>query len=218
VSELILSIDTTQQFGSLALLDGEKVMEEVLLHSPEGFSHILYPELHKLLDRRAVRVADIQCFAATSGPGLFTGVRIGLACVKGLAEATGRPVAPVSNLKALAASGTQPLRAAIMDARRGEIYGGLYDADLNAVMPEIVAPLETWLRSLPEGALEFISSDFSTLAAALQGKHITMAPRALATPAGKIALRMLRLGETLDPAEVDANYVRRSDAELFWKE
>ena len=89
VNPLILALDTTHEFGSIALLEGRKVVEEVLLHSPDGFGHVLFGHLERLLDRNGRRVDEIACFAAAAGPGSFTGVRVGLACIKGLAEATG---------------------------------------------------------------------------------------------------------------------------------
>jgi tRNA threonylcarbamoyladenosine biosynthesis protein TsaB len=223
VNELILAVDTTHEFGSLALLDGTEVVEEVLLHSPEGFGQVLFMRMAELLDRRGRKIQEVDCFAAASGPGSFTGVRIGLACVKGLAEAAGRPVAAVSNLEALALFGTGPLRAVVMDARRGEVYGAVYNQRGEAILPETVMPFTAWLRSLPEGDIEFVSMDFSPFAAALAGTRferagLAQAPRALAAAVGRIACLRLRAGLAGDPAAIDANYVRRSDAELFWKE
>jgi tRNA threonylcarbamoyladenosine biosynthesis protein TsaB len=223
VNELILAVDTTHEFGSLALLDGTEVVEEVLLHSPEGFGQVLFMRMAELLDRRGRKIQEMDCFAAASGPGSFTGVRIGLACVKGLAEAAGRPVAAVSNLEALALFGTGPLRAVVMDARRGEVYGAVYNQRGEAILPETVMPFTAWLRSLPEGDIEFVSMDFSPFAAALAGTRferagLAQAPRALAAAVGRIACLRLRAGLAGDPAAIDANYVRRSDAELFWKE
>jgi len=141
--------------------------------------------------------------------------------VKGLAEAAGKPVVPVSNLHALAAFGTAPLRATVLDARRGEIYGAVYDAELNPIAPEIVMKFPQWLDTLPAGPIEFISTDFSPFRAALAGTRfagapIVDAPRALAGAIARIAFRKFGQGLAVDPAEVDANYVRRSDAELFW--
>ena len=216
---MILAIDTTHEFGSIALLANGELLEETLLHAENGFGHILYGHLAKMLDRHGCRVQDIDCFAAASGPGSFTGVRIGLACVKGLAEAVQKPVVAVSNLQALAAFGTAPLRATILDARRGDIYGAVYDAELNPVAAEIVMKFPLWLETLPDGPIEFISTDFSPFRAALAGTRfasapVVDAPRALA---GAIA-RIAATKPGVDPAEVDANYVRRSDAELFWKE
>ena len=79
MTELILAVDTTHEFGSLALLRGPEVLEETLLHSPEGFGQILFGRLAELLARQGCTAADVDCFAAASGPGSFTGVRIGLA-------------------------------------------------------------------------------------------------------------------------------------------
>ncbi len=223
MNELILSLDTTHEFGSLALLEGESVIEEILLHSPDGFGHVLYEYLERLFSRHGRRVDQVACFAASSGPGSFTGVRVGLACVKGLAEAAGKEVAGVSNLAALARFGSVRQRATVVDARRGEVYGAVYDADGRIICQETVSSFSKWLDTLPGGEIEFISPDFSPYLGALAGTRfetakITAAPRALATAIGRIALERFRAGLAQDPAEIDANYVRRSDAELFWRE
>jgi len=220
---VILAIDTTHEFGSIALLADGELREEMLLHAADGFGHILYGHLARMLERHACRLEDIECFAGASGPGSFTGVRIGLACVKGLADAVGRPVVAVSNLQALAAFGHGPLRATVLDARRGEIYGAVYGAELNLVAPEMVMRFPQWLETLPEGPVEFVSTGFSPFRAALtgtrfEGAPFVEAPQAIAGAIARIALVKFQRGLAVDPAEVDANYVRRSDAELFWKE
>lgn len=227
MTELILAVDTTHEFGSLALLRGQAgtvdVIEEMPIHSPEGFGHILFPHLSELLARHGVKPADVECFAAASGPGSFTGVRIGLAAIKGLAEASARPAVAVSNLAAMATFGSAPLRAVVLDARRGDVYGAVYDACGAAVAPETVMPFAAWLASLPAGDFEFIATDFAPFAPALTGTRfaqmwVTTAPRALAAAVGHIAYQRWQAGQASDPAALDANYVRRSDAELHWKE
>ncbi len=219
----ILALDTTREFGSLALILSGEVIAEVLLHSEEGFSPVLFQHIDRLLSSHGWRLDRVDCFAAASGPGSFTGVRVGLAAAKGLAEATGRPLIAVSNLQALAWFGTHSLRATLLDARRGEIYGGLYDVVPAPVRPECVTKFPAWLLTLPEGDLEFIATDFGPYRTALvgtlfEGAPVTPAPRALAAAIGCIASRRFCAGDAPDPAAVDANYVRRSDAELFWKE
>jgi tRNA threonylcarbamoyladenosine biosynthesis protein TsaB len=213
----ILSIDTTAHFGSLAILDDERIVEEILLHAPDGFGQILFDQISRLLAKQNWKISEIDRFAAAAGPGSFTGVRIGLTAAKGLAEATGKPAIAVSNLEALAELGTRPLRATLLDARRGEIYGAVYDAQLNPICPEIVTPFRFWLDSLPEGDLEFITTDFAPfrtfLQASFQDKPV-IEQRNLAGAIGKIAARK----PATNPAAIDANYVRRSDAELLWKE
>ena len=213
---MILALDTTSEFGSIALLDAGSVADDVLLHSPDGFGHLLFDQIARILDRHGVRVQDVECFAAASGPGSFTGVRIGLTAVKGLAEMTGKRVAAVSNLQALALYGTGDLRPVVVDARRGEIYGAVYDRDLNLCSPEVVMKFPDWLRSLPSKATELISNNPAPFAPFAPSLTIVTAPRALAGAVGQIAWKRMRDGTTSDPADVDANYVRRPDAELLF--
>lgn len=211
----VLAIDTTGEFGSIALVGELGVIEEVALDSPDGFAHVLFGEIEGLLARHGVGIEKVDAFASASGPGSFTGVRVGLTAVKGLAEATGRKVVAVSNLEALAWYGSRPLRAAVLDARRGELYGGVYDAGLRLVQEEVVAKIEDWLAGLPGGDLEIVTHGLR-----LEGESrpVVKAPRSLAGSIGQIAFDRLGRGEALDPAEIDANYVRRSDAELLWKD
>ena len=220
---LIVSLDTTHELGSLALLAGDSIEEEMLLHSPDGFGHILFEHLDRLLSRHDRRVDQIACFAAASGPGSFTGVRVGLACVKGLAEATNRKLVAVSNLEAIARFGSADRRAVVLDARRGEIYGAVYDAVGSVLQEPIVTRFPNWLETLPAGEMEFLSTDFEPFRAAIKGtrfetSRVITAPRALAGAVGRIAQERWLAGLAVDPAEVDADYVRRSDAELFWKD
>lgn len=208
----ILAVDTTSEFGSIALVDSERVIEEVPLHSPDGFGHILFGQIERLLVHHDLRLDQIDAFASASGPGSFTGVRVGLTAVKGLAEATGRKVVAVSNLQAMAWFGTRALRATVLDARRGEVYGAVYDATLHPVREEVVMKYQEWLATLPPGDIEFITTGFP-----IPGP-VTEAPRALAGAIGGIAAKRLAAGLAQDPEKIDANYVRRSDAELLWKE
>ncbi len=214
MSALILAIDTTHESGSLALVRARETIDEVVLRAPTGFAHVLYGHIAEILRRNRLRLAAVDCFAAASGPGSFTGVRVGLACVKGLAEALGKPAAAVSNLRAMASFGAAPLRAAVLDARRGEVYGAVYDAAGDLVAPEMVAPFPAWLASLPAGEIEFVARGFSPQLTGTRFAHarVTAAPEALAAAIARLA------GDGGDPAALDANYVRRSDAELFWKD
>jgi len=213
---VILAIDTTSEFGSIALTEANVVVKEIALHAPEGFGHVLFGHIEQLLERNGTTVHQMECFAAASGPGSFTGVRVGLAAAKGLAEATGKRMVAVSNLRALASFGTAPLRATVIDARRGEVYAAVYNSQFELVMPEAVLKFEAWLAALEklyQGNYEFIS-----MVPIYTAIPVVIAPRALAAAIGHIAWDEFTLGRASDPAEIDANYVRRSDAELFWKE
>jgi tRNA threonylcarbamoyladenosine biosynthesis protein TsaB len=201
VSVRVLALDTTGETGSLAVAIDDRIIEQVELHSADGFAHVIFVEIERLLTRHQLTLRDIDCFASASGPGSFTGVRVGLTAAKGLAEATGKKVIAISNLQALAWHGTRPLRAPVIDARRGEIYGAVYNAELECVQEEIVTTYENWRASLPTGDIEII-----TARPLLAGAIALIAARQFAAGLGK------------DPAEIDANYVRRSDAELLWKD
>jgi tRNA threonylcarbamoyladenosine biosynthesis protein TsaB len=217
-----LAIDTTAEFGSIALVDSQGTREEILLHAPQGFSGPLFEQIEALLKRHEVQLKDIDLFAAASGPGSFTGVRIGLAAVKGLGEVLGKPVIAVSNLDALAQFGAGDLRAAVIDARRGEVYAALFDRSCAPVIPETVLPFPRFLDLTGTREFEWIATNFDPFRAALmgtrfEGYRVITAPRALAGAIGRIAIRRMRDGAVCDPLAIEANYVRRSDAELLWK-
>lgn len=184
----ILALDTTSEHASLALRRDGITLAELTLHSSEGYAHLIFQAIDTLLSNAGVGFEEIDCFAAASGPGSFTGVRVGLAAVKGLAAALNKPAAGISNLRALASYGNlQP----VIDARRGEVYTAVYDAQLRLVTPETVAPSS--------------------------GLPITPSPENLAMAVALCAERDGPAGWQ-DPAALDANYVRRADAELSWRD
>jgi tRNA threonylcarbamoyladenosine biosynthesis protein TsaB len=213
-----LAVDTTADSGSIALADENGVCDEVVVHAPQGFSRVLFGEIERLLERQKVGLVDIELFAGASGPGSFTGVRVGLSAMKGFAEVMGKPVVAVSNLEALAEFGSSNARATIIDARRGEIYGAVYDARGAQIVPEVVLPFPKFLSLLPDRDVEWIAQDFEWFRAALAGSRfegcpVVKAPAALAGAVARIAMRR----QPQDPAAIEANYVRRSDAELLFK-
>lgn len=212
MSSRVLAVDTTGDTGSIALIGDGRLIEQVMLQSSDGFAHLLFGAIEELLAKHRLTIRDIHAFASASGPGSFTGVRVGLTAVKGLAEATGRKVIAISNLQALASFGTRPLRAVVIDARRGEIFGAAYDDRLEIVCDEVVMKFDAWLRGLPQREMEFITAGFD---ADFPGPVIH-APRTFAGAIGTIAAAQIDRAQ--DPALIDANYVRRSDAELHWKE
>lgn len=211
----ILALDTTSEFGGLALRSNGETVSEITIPSSEGFAHLIFPAIQNLLDQAGVRLEKIDLLAAAAGPGSFTGVRVGLSAIKGLAEAEGKPGIGVSNLQALASFGNLPLRVVVLDARRSQVYAAVYNAALEVVVSETVLPLEDWLAVLSEPEYQFISPT----ALRLEGTRFAAmpfleAPRSLAAAVAACAER--QTGR--DPAAIDANYVRRSDAELFWRE
>ncbi len=208
----MLAIDTTSEDGSIVLLQGDEVVEELAVVAPDGFAQLLFPVIQSLLARHHWTLAQVDLFAAAAGPGSFTGVRVGLAAVKGLAEAHGRPAAAVSTLRALAGQGTGPLRMPLINARRGEVYAGLYDGELRTFEPERVGGLTALLPHRPEGAELICRGLWPELSAT--GLAVLVDPRPLAATVARLAAR----DGGMDPAGIDANYVRRSDADGRWED
>jgi tRNA threonylcarbamoyladenosine biosynthesis protein TsaB len=219
----ILALDTTSEFGSIALVRDGTVLAEVNLHSPDGFAHVVFGELMGVMQRANCKLEEIECYAAASGPGSFTGVRVGMTAIKGLAEASGKPVAAVSNLRALATFGTEDRRAVLIDARRGEVYAGVYDRNLEMLEPEVVIKLPLVLDRLHAPKYEFITMPGAPFQAAVAGTRFThmtwtAASRFLAAAVAQCAARDAVDGKLSSPLTADANYVRSSDAELFWRD
>jgi tRNA threonylcarbamoyladenosine biosynthesis protein TsaB len=219
----ILALDLTSEYGSLAVLRHGHIIAEGSIHSKDGFAHLIFSAIDEILRRAEMPLTEVDCFASASGPGAFTGVRVGLAAAKGLAEALGKRAVGVSNLRALAAFGSTPLRAVVLDARRGEVFSAVYDSSLRPLTAESVGQLASFLGSLSGEPGEVITQTADWLRPALEGTRwadlpAVEAPRALAPAIARCAEIDLQNGTSGDPAALDANYVRRSDAELFWKE
>ncbi|HEX2715250.1 MAG TPA: tRNA (adenosine(37)-N6)-threonylcarbamoyltransferase complex dimerization subunit type 1 TsaB, partial [Candidatus Acidoferrales bacterium] len=126
---LILAVDTSTQAGSLAVLRDTRVVGEVSTWVEETYSSRMFRHLEFLLRELGIGLDQVELFAVASGPGSFTGLRVGLAAVKGWAEVYRRPIAAASALEAVAAQAKSPeaLLAPVIDARRGQVYGGLYE-------------------------------------------------------------------------------------------
>lgn len=219
---IILALDTTTEFGSVALRIDGRTAAEIPLHSPDGFAHVIFGHIDQILKRTGIALETVDCFGAAAGPGSFTGVRVGLTAAKGLAEALNKPVSAVSNLRALAFFGSSDRRAVLLDARRGDVYAGLYNAALQPIQPEVVTKLPVWLEHIATDC-EFVTTAGAPFRAALRGSRFdvstwTETPRSLAPAIAYCAELDLQQGAGLDPISADANYVRHADAELFWRD
>lgn len=234
---LICSIDTSGRNGSLALVRcaGEvlavddakcEVVEFAPLQGGE-YSAQLIPTLARALEKHGLAKTAIDLFAVASGPGSFTGLRVGLSTVKALADALAKPVVAVSVLEALAlASKREGKVIAALDAQRGEVFAGEYV--LGAAKSGF--PLKTEHEALST------VDDFCTWLSARVPVPVTFTPDAaiaervlksgspaevLARPAADVYARIgavkFAAGMMVAPEALDANYIRRSDAEIFAK-
>ncbi len=224
---LILALDTTSRSGSFALARDGEVIDSYAVDAPDGFGQIVYQHIDALLKRHDATLSQIDCYAATSGPGSFTGIRIGLTAVKALAEVHGKPVVAVSNLAALASLAEGRYRAPVIDARRGEVYAAVYDEQLRTLVEETAVAWPSFVGSLGDRDVTVIAQDArifeqggaAAAAAGIHARlHCVVASEPLAAAVARLAYQRSARGETHIPEAVDANYVRRSDAELKWKD
>jgi tRNA threonylcarbamoyladenosine biosynthesis protein TsaB len=230
----ILAVDTGTPSGSLAALEDWRVLGLVATDVEETYSSRMFRQLEFLLRELAVEVRQFDLYAVVAGPGSFTGLRVGLTAVKGWAEVYGKPIAAVSGLEAVAAqaAGESAWVAPVMDARRGQIYGGLYrrgetrDEGLVRAGDEVVMTAAEFLAELAGrtgGATPvFATPTPGVLASALEasvfrGARVEQVSPILAPVVGRLGCEKARRGETVDALRLDANYIRRSDAELLWK-
>ena len=219
---IVLALDTTSRSGSLALASSNEVVEARAVEAPEGFGQILYQEIRELLQRHGVKLAEVDCYAGATGPGSFTGIRIGLTAVKALADVHEKQVVGVSNLRAIASCTSGRYRAPVMDARRGEVYAAVYDEQLRPVVPEVVTRWLDFLRLLDQREVTFAATNaslFEAGGAAPLAAHLKrrVVSEPLAGAVAYLAVKELRAGKAIPASALDANYIRRSDAELNWK-
>tara|TARA_Y100000588_G_scaffold342196_1_gene386843 strand:- start:1615 stop:2301 length:687 start_codon:yes stop_codon:yes gene_type:complete len=224
----LLAIDTTHHTGGIALAQDKSILETVSVEAPNGFGAVIYSEIEALLKRAGLTLQEIDCYAAAAGPGSFTGIRVGLSVVKALAEVHNKTVAPVSSLQALAHAGVGKYRAAVMDARRQEVYAAVYDDRLELVVDEVVTEWEEFRASMDNRSITFVALNSSLFeknetSASRQDvtgneNRVVITERPLTMGVAHIAQTLFERGKTVAPEMVDANYIRRSEAELKWKD
>jgi tRNA threonylcarbamoyladenosine biosynthesis protein TsaB len=220
---LILSLDTTTRRGSAAVVADGTVLAEFTGDPTLMHGQRLPGDLMRVLEQAGAAVDDVDLFAVAAGPGSFTGLRVGIAAVQGLATARERLVVPVSTLDALAR--TVDLRrglvAAWVDAQRGEVFAGLYDSGRTKVADPTSAPagatLDHWERIVGLNAVTFTGDGAVRYADVIRGR---MGERAIVIePAPLLAAAIALLAyEQRDravlPHAIVPLYVRRPDAEL----
>jgi tRNA threonylcarbamoyladenosine biosynthesis protein TsaB len=216
---IVLAVDTSGRQGSVALCRGDATRFEMLsLTSLEGgrYSARLIPAIKDLLHRAGLSKSQVDGLVVVDGPGSFTGLRVGLSTVKGLCEILQKPLATVSMLEALAITygidGEQV--SAVLDAGRGEVYVGEYRVSGNNadLVQQSIQKLDVFVKQA-QPITSRILTTYPKLGEALVG--VTVADPLQADAIARIGLHKLVDGDTGDPATLDANYIRRSDAELF---
>jgi tRNA threonylcarbamoyladenosine biosynthesis protein TsaB len=239
---LILAIDTSTRNGGVALLRDDLVLAEVSGGEEAPYSSRLFSDLETLKANVPFEFSQVGVFAVVSGPGSFTGLRIGLTAVKAWSEVHGKPIAAISGLEAIAAqsevagggsqAGNQIL-APFFDARRGQLFGCLYRraegdaAGLELVREESILSPEEFMEMVKGsdglGQPTIVSTVPHLLPASLvqeflPGVRVEGVSATLAPTVGRLGFARAKRGDLLDALRLDANYVRRSDAEAAWSD
>jgi tRNA threonylcarbamoyladenosine biosynthesis protein TsaB len=220
---LLLATDTSGQQGSIALAngneDGSCEVIQVVPLTGGTFSAQLVPETATVLARNRFSLRDIGAFAVASGPGSFTGLRVGLAAIKGLAEVLLKPIASVSILEVMIAeAGHLTGRVvAALDAGRNEVYGAEPEMTRKADAPVgRLFPRQEFLL-WAEGGTVITPDDALAELAQSQGLSAERIARPGADAIARLGWKKILAGNTVLPEELEANYIRRSDAEIFSK-
>jgi len=224
---LLLAVDTSGKNGSLALArvtPGQSEIDvlEIVPLAGGAFSAQLVPQIAAVLEKHGYGKSDLGAFAVANGPGSFTGLRVGLAAIKALAEALRKPIAAISLLEAVACSGAARGRVlAALDALRGDVYVGDYELGPQVLMhahmhserllsrEEFVAEAKGKLVVTPDAALA------ETVRAA--GIEVDLIEYPNSGVIARLGWEHLQRGETVRSEDLEANYIRHSDAEIFSK-
>jgi tRNA threonylcarbamoyladenosine biosynthesis protein TsaB len=216
---IFLAVDSSGRDGSLALARAEgpdlQIMEIVGLDGG-NFSAQLVPQIAALLAQHAVARRDLDGFAVAVGPGSFTGLRVGLAAIKGLAEVLQKPSAAVSRLEAVARSaGAQGNVIAALDAGRRQAFVGEYQLSQDTASG--TEELVSWEELAAIAAGRTVVTPDKTVAEALRqsGTNVLEIPNPRADSIARIGWKKLASGDVADIAVLEANYIRRTDAEIL---
>jgi tRNA threonylcarbamoyladenosine biosynthesis protein TsaB len=220
---IILALDTTNRTGSVAVVRGDDVLAELVGDPSVTHAQRLPTDLGRVLAMGGLALADVGLLAVTAGPGSFTGLRVGIATVQGLATGRGLRVVAVSTLDALARAGRNQARpiGAWMDAQRGEVFATLYEAGgMAVIVPAMSATpgrvLECWRPALQDREAVFIGDGAVRYAGAIEealGARATVVPP---PPLAAVAARMAaeHPARAVLPHAIVPIYVRRPDVEL----
>ena len=223
----ILAIDSSGQVASVAIVTDEAVLAEYSVKYKKTHSQTLLPMVEEVMKMTGTEGKELDAVAVTNGPGSYTGLRIGSSTVKGLAMVWDKPIIPVPTVDTLAANYADydGLICPLMDARRGQVYTGLYrftDGKLTTVVPQVCTMLNDILAKVNElgEKVIFLGDGVPVHSQEIAGQvtvPYTLAPmhRSVQSAAslGYLACTYLREGKTVTATELVPEYLRLSQAE-----
>jgi tRNA threonylcarbamoyladenosine biosynthesis protein TsaB len=222
----ILAVDTATRTGSVAVLEDDTLVAEVQVTSSETHAKRLMSVVDCTLHMAGMEMGALDGFAVTTGPGSFTGLRIGISAVKGFSFATGRPVTGVSTLDALAYQfpWCPSLICPLLDARKAQVYTALYrggrDGGWEKVVSDRVVNPRQWLMRI-EGLCLFVGDGarlYKNLIKDILGPRARFAAPYLntlrASVVAHVGLKQIKGGQIVNVARLVPYYIRKSDAEI----
>jgi len=218
---LLLAADTSGKNGSIALArgnpDGTCDVLEVVPLQGGTFSAQLIPQVIALLKAHNSKKEDLGGCAIVSGPGSFTGLRVGLAAIKGLAEVLGTPIASVSLLEAVAVEGKARGHVlALLDAGRNEAYLGRYlVSEAGAEMIEEKLVKQSQIEPCAGDTIATTDPEISKILSTRKFQVHYLDQPHWAAAIARLGCKKILAGQVTSPETLDANYIRRSDAEIF---
>jgi tRNA threonylcarbamoyladenosine biosynthesis protein TsaB len=221
----ILALETATTAGSIAIVNDEELIAEVKININIAHAERLMPSVDYLLNAARLSISDIDAFAVSIGPGSFTGLRIGLSTAKGFSYATNKPLVSVPTLDAFAR--TLPfcrhLICPMLDARKNEVYAGLYKWEgsvCKKIIPETAVNPEDFLEKIKEPAV-FMGNGaiiYKKIIAETLKNNAIFAPVSKMSPSAssvaEIAIEKLKQGLIADPASLMPFYIRKPEAEM----
>lgn len=224
---LVLAIDTTAVAASVALVDDNGIIAVFNVNNKLTHSQKLLPMIDSVISQAGYDIKDIDLFAVSAGPGSFTGVRIGISAIKGLAFSQDIPCVSVSSVEALAYMNRNcgAVICSVMDARRDEYYNALFDSEFNRICedraisaPELEEQLSNYDRVIlnGDGAVKFYDWLDGRLPGVFLSGEVTMLQNAGSV--GLCAMRKYKNGEYVSSFELTPFYLRKPQAEREYKE
>ena len=216
---ITMAFDTTAKSASIAVLDGERALAVYSIDNGLTQSELLLPMAEDVLRSLKLTFSDVGLYACSVGPGSFTGVRIGVSTVKGLAFGRDKVCVEVSTIEALAANleGFEGIICPVMNARRGQVYTGIFKGENRLMDAEcmMLADLAPMLENYGE-KIYFVGDGYD-LAIDYKIKNTAHTPECLryanAYSVGKVAYKKLTKGEGVSDAQLRVNYLRKPQAE-----
>ena len=223
---LVFGIDTCCMAATAAIMNEKIMVAQTVINQNKTHSQIMMPQIEQMFNGAEVEPSEVDAFAAAVGPGSFTGVRIGVATAKALAQAVNKPCIAVSTLEALAFSSKyfDGIISPILDARRNQVYNALFHGgkSLERLTDDRALALDELLAQLKEYGKKILFMGDATLVfeeeiRSALGEMAYFAPKVsnlnLAGAVAEIGLDKLKRGETIEYGRLIPEYIRLSQAE-----